>query len=232
VQGNYTWSHCIGTGVVPSFSGAGADTLARSGSDLRGNCQLDRRHNVNVSTVYETPKFASRTARILGSGWQIGGILQILSGPYLTAGSGLDMALTGVVNFSATAPIGERPNQVLASPYSVSGGNQYLNPAAFAQPATGTYGTMGVQNIKGPGLVNINMSLVRKFAIREKESLEVRAESFNVANHVNPCPQYNQFTNFSAIAQCPVMNLTSSSFGQIQTAGDPRIDQLALKFVF
>jgi hypothetical protein len=139
-------------------------------------------------------------------------------------GAGIDTALTAV-----NTSVGERPNQVLPSVYKVNGGNQWLNPAAFAQPATGTYGTLGYQNIRGPGLVNINMNLVRRFQIREKMALEVRAESFNVANHVNPCPQN---TAQGPAPVCPVLTLTSATFGQIQYAGDPRINQFALKFVF
>jgi hypothetical protein len=231
VLANYTWSHCLGTGVVPSFSGQAAYTLDQSG--VRGNCQLDRRHNINVSVVYDTPRFSGRALRIIGSNWQVGGILQILSGPYYTAGAGLDTALTSVVNYSATTPIGERPNQILPNVYtSGNNSNQWLNPAAFAQPATGTYGNMGVGNILGPGLVNINISLVRKWQIRERQALEFRAESFNVVNHVNPCAQYNQFSNFSALTQCPNLNLASSTFGQILDAADPRINQFALKYVF
>jgi hypothetical protein len=223
VQGNYTWSHCIGTLTQVSFSGAAYDTLARRGAN-RGNCSEDRRHNLNASAVYETPQFSNRAARALGSSWQIGGILQILSGPYFTVGSGLDNALVAV-----NTAFGQRPNQVLPSIYKANGGNQYLNAAAFAQPATGTYGSLGSQNILGLGLVNVNMSLVRKFQIRERASVEFRAESFNIANHVNPCPQSTAYANAAA---CPVLNLTSATFGQIQYAADPRINQFALKFVF
>ena len=57
--------------------------------------------------------------------------------------------------------------------------------------------------------------------IREKQTLEFRAEAFNVLNHVN-------FLDPTATA----LTLTSSSFGQIQTANDPRILQLALKYLF
>ena len=53
---------------------------------------------------------------------------------------------------------------------------------------------------------------------REKQVLEFRVEAFNVLNHVN-------FLD-------PVATLTSSAFGQIQTANDPRILQFALKYVF
>lgn len=217
VQANYTWSHCINTGTNQIFAAGGSDapyTAQRLGAN-RGNCaglEVDRRHNFNLSTVYATPRFSNGIVRMLGTGWQVSGIVKILSGSYFSVSSGIDSALSGI---SAD----ERPNQVLANPYSSSKStNLYLNPAAFAQPVTGTYGNMGANNIEGPGFFGIDMGLTRKFQIREKQSLEVREEAFNVLNHTNP--------------NNPVTTLTSTTFGQIQSANDPRILQLALKFMF
>jgi len=62
------------------------------------------------------------------------------------------------------------------------------------------------------------MGLTRAFPIREKQSVEFRVEAFNVPNLVN--------------LGNPILNLTSGTFGQILSATDPRILQLALKFVF
>ena len=62
------------------------------------------------------------------------------------------------------------------------------------------------------------MALSRIFAVREAQKLEFRAEAFNVPNHMNPSN--------------PVMALNNTVFGKIQAAADPRILQLALKYVF
>ena len=77
---------------------------------------------------------------------------------------------------------------------------------------------MGPGTIEGPGFFGIDTSVTRRFQIREKHTMEIRGEAFNVLNHVNPLD--------------PVATLTSSTFGQIQAANDPRILQLALKYVF
>ena len=65
----------------------------------------------------------------------------------------------------------------------------------------------------------INTNLTRTFQIREKQSLEFRVESFNLPNHVNP------------ISPSTVLSSTNT-FGKILNANDPRIMQMALKYVF
>jgi len=94
----------------------------------------------------------------------------------------------------------------------------FLNPRAFAQPDLGTFGDLPRNAVEGPGLWNLDASLVRGFALRGMHRLELRVEAFNVLNHV-------RLGN-------PVTNLNSPTFGQIQTALDPRVLQLAVKYVF
>jgi hypothetical protein len=118
---------------------------------------------------------------------------------------------------------------VLPSPYAANQtADQWFNPAAFQRPANGTYGDMAGRNVLGPGSVNINMGFTRKFRTRETQTLEFRAEVFNLPNHFNP-PQ-------------PEVNMTSSTFGKSLplTTGAPqfrsvpleRTMQIALKYVF
>lgn len=216
VQANYTWSHCINTGTqqlisVPIIAGI-SPIPARAG--LRGNCNTleeDRRQNFNLSTVYLLPQYSNNIARVLASGWQVAGIVRVLSGDYFSLSSGVDQALSGTDD--------ERPQQVLTNVFAPHRSiNQWLNPAAFAQPALGTYGNMGPGTVEGPGFFGIDVNVTRRFTVHERQALEVRGEAFNVLNHVNPLD--------------PVTTLSSSTFGQIQAANDPRILQLALKYVF
>ena len=152
----------------------------------------------------------------LAGGWSVSGIVRILSGQYFSVTSGLDNAFSGTDDQS--------PLQILPDPYmpnkSVQG---WLNPQAFVQPARGQYGNTPVHSTAGgsflgPGSVRIDMGVTRKFQIRENQTLEFRAEAFNVPNHVNP--------------GLPTAALTNSTFGKITTAADPRVMQMALKYVF
>ena len=211
VQGNHTWAHCIGHDFVNAGAQEGAGDYPGRRWYGRGSCLGDARQNFNVSTVYQTPQFSKTAMRILVSGWQVSGIGRIQSGSYFTVTSGFNTALTSGKNV-------DRANQVLADPYLPNKGiNGWLNPAAFARPANGEYGNASL-NIRGPGVITINIGLTRKFQVREKQSVEFRAEAFNMPNHMNP--------------NNPIAALNNRNFGKILTARDPRIMQFALKYVF
>ena len=214
---NYTWSHCIADLVATSQT-ASAVTKPFDRSSSRGNCgNSDRRHVFNTSTVYETPQFANNVLRKLAGRWQVSGIVRIMSGSYFNVAAGTDRALTGAPNQLGV--------QLLADPYMAnktdlwSNNNLYLNPAAFAIPALGTYGNMGTNAIRGPGSIRIDMGLSRTFQIRERQSLQFRVEAFNLPNHLNPSNPVSSLNN-------------TTNFGKILNSDDPRIMQAALKYVF
>jgi hypothetical protein len=94
----------------------------------------------------------------------------------------------------------------------------WMNPASFVANALGTFGNAGYNSLIGPGLFDLDANLTRSFAIREHQRFDLRFEFFNLLNH----------TNFNL----PVSTRNSATFGKIQSAGDPRILQLAAKIVF
>ncbi|HYR89639.1 MAG TPA: carboxypeptidase regulatory-like domain-containing protein [Terriglobia bacterium] len=223
VLANHTWSHCISDIWEYLFNNAA--NVPSGGNDRRsnrGNCQTgDQRHVFNLSAVLQTRRFSSGLLRLIGSEWQLSPIMKIRSAQFFTVTTGLDNALTGQGN--------QVPNLVPGiSPYSSDKTvDQWLNPAAFAAPPPGTYGNLGRYNLKGPGVFQLDVALSRTFALREGRTLQLRAEAFNLPNHLNP--------------STPVATLNSGSFGKIQSdisgtsglsAGDPRILQFALKLVF
>jgi hypothetical protein len=133
---------------------------------------------------------------------------------------------------------GQTPNLVNPNPYPTNQTvNQWVNPAAFGVAPLGTYGNLGYNNMKGPGVFQLNVALSRTFAIRERKTIQLRAEAFNLPNHLNPStPNTSPLSNTTGISATNVSN-----FGQITNdisgnnglnSGDYRIIQLAMKFVF
>jgi hypothetical protein len=210
---NYTWSHCISDPYLTSLS-LPNDQYTHPGdrSADRGNCiAADVRQVFNVNLVAQTPKFSNPYVEMFAGNWRLSAISRAQTGSAYTVTTGIDNALNGLT--------GQRPNQVLLNPYlpnpSASG---WLNPAAFSQPATGTFGNLGMNNLVSPGSFDIDLALSRDFRIREKQTLTFRAEAFNLFNNVN----------FGT----PNATLNSPIFGTITTAANPRIMEFALKYLF
>jgi carboxypeptidase family protein/TonB-dependent receptor-like protein len=227
LNGNYTWSHCIGDFYVatqPQNPGTGYQVPNNRRFD-RGNCFVDRRGNLNISGAYEIPNFTNHAARVLASGWRISPIFRYLTGTPLTVTTGVDRRL----NNNTTT---QRPNQVLTDPYA-HGLLNYLNPLAFSQPALGTLGNLGTYNVYGPGLFEIDTSLSRVFKIQERKSIEIRGEAYNLPNF---------FLRGNPNAGGPGQGLSTPTFGQITQVynpgyalsggGGPRVLQFAMKFNF
>jgi hypothetical protein len=226
VLANYTLSHCISgiyNSIVGGQGGGGVDAGWNPGgrNKERGNCPTDQRQVVNLSVVAQTPRFSGRALRLIASNWQISPIMKLRTGQFLTVTTGVDNALNGALN--------QRPNQVLASVYmpnkSISG---WLNPAAFAAPAPGTYGNVALQRVLGPGVFQLDMALSRTFPIAEGKALQLRAETFNLPNHMNPGAPNLTLNSTGAFGK--ITNDISGTSGL--SDGDPRIMQFALKFMF
>jgi hypothetical protein len=214
VLANYTWSHCISDQFDTQTGAQGASIAAIPGnrSAYHANCgTADFRQLFNLSAVAQMPRFANKTLRAAASGWQISPIVRIQSAQEFTVTSGTDVALS--------TQAGQTPNLVNPNPYPEHQTiTNWMYSSAFLPAAPGTYGNLGYNNMKGPGIVTIDMALVRMFRVREKTTLQVRGEAFNLPNRAN----FNT----------PVATLNSGSFGQIQSTGAPRIVQVAMKLLF
>lgn len=234
LNANYTWSHCIGDITQAStVGGVGAGLLDPNNRRFdRGNCQtptldgtqsLDRRHVANFTAVLQAPRFNERWARVAASNWMLSASVRIISGAFQTVTTGIDQQLSG----NGTGI--QRANQILADPlcpqitYGANVACGWINPAAFAQPALGTLGNSGRSSIPGPGFWETDMALSRLFHIREKMTVEARGEAFNLTN---------SFRAGSPGQPAVITGRNSPNFGQIITAQDPRILQVAMKFVF
>jgi hypothetical protein len=184
-----------------------------------GLSDFDVDHRLVGSFVYNLPfgngeKFGGDATGIkngLIGGWQVNGIYTWQHGFPLTItasdlGALNDSQGTNRADLVGDPNVGER---------SVT---RWFNTAAFAQPAAGTYGTLGRNTERGPGINNLDLAVFKNVDLSRGMRLQFRLESFNALNH----------TQFSGVST----NLTSTNFGVVTSARPARINQLGLKFLF
>ena len=208
---NYTNSHCIDDWdyLGPTNGTSYQDPYNRAGN--RGSCGFDHRHLFTTSLVAVTPARGSGWMRRISSDWKLAPIISARTGDPLTITTGTDNSLSGQGN--------DRPNVVMTNPYAANRGIAlWLNRAAFVANPLGTFGNAGRDIVIGPGNFQLDASLSRTFVAREWMQLEMRFEAFNILNHAN----FND----------PGTSISSSTFGKILGAADPRILQFAMKIYY
>lgn len=220
LNANYTLSKCMTDRTNVGVSNPN-QTFHR-GRD-RQHCAGDRRHLFNLTALFNAPELSGGLASTLASNWLLATIYRYTSGAPHSILSGSDRALTGLANQTV---------DVLSDDVyqDTSGelGSQYLNRAAFAAPALGTYGNADFNEFRGPSFWTFDLALSRVFDIIADQSVELRVEAFNVLNTVQPNDQ-NTATNTTVSS---MFNLSSPNFGRIISVRDPRIFQFAVKYVF
>jgi hypothetical protein len=92
--------------------------------------------------------------------------------------------------------------------------NNWLNPAAFAMPAPGTWGNLGRYAARDPGFFELDLALQKKFLLTERIGLNFRAEMFNIFNEAI-------YANSSASLDSNPLS-ASASFGRIYIASKYR----------
>ncbi len=219
---NYTYGHSRDDlsstrGVIPQNS-----------YDLKadwGNSDFDIRHSFVTFVTYSAP--SPTHLKLLLGGWQFNSLLTFYTGSPFTVYSGTDTSLTEENN--DRAEIVGNPFQNV--PASVQGSYAYwFNPAAFAEPALGTYSNQSRNSLYGPATKQVDFSVFKNNRLRENVNLQLRVEIFNLFN--------------TRDLSLPNNSVTSSGLGQItQTldlyngapgvgTGAPRNVQLAAKIVF
>ena len=181
---------------------------------------FDVRHRFVASVLYELPFGAGKPflqdgvgGAVLG-GWQVSTIVSASSGFPRTAYVGTDRSNTGGGQ--------DRPNVTGADPNLPSDQRttqQWFNTSAFVLNDFGTFGDAGRNTITGPGITNVDLSIIRNFRLFNSKVLQFRLEAFNALNQ----PIWGD----------PNTTLTSPLYGTINTTRKPMRElQLGLKFVF
>jgi hypothetical protein len=96
----------------------------------------------------------------------------------------------------------------------------------FQAPAVATVGNAGKTILRGPGINNWDLAVIKAFAIRERLRLQFRTEMYNAFNHT-------QFSAFDTTARFDARGAqVNGQLGQFTAARNPRYIQLALRLNF
>ena len=257
-QSSYTFSKTLDTPQGQLQGGDGNIFLSNPSNwkTDKGLSTFDTTHNWRFNAIYQVPGLAHSggAAAALLNGWQASGIISLQTGypfnPSIQANRSRDAATGSFQNFDRPNLNPGRSNDNIVSGTStgcvLSGGqviaagtplgtpNLYFDPCAFTEQPLGMLGNAGRNTLRGPGLANLDFSLVKRNKLKflgETGQLEFRAEIFNITNHANfgsispGSPSATAATLFAGsaaveqpLATAGVLTRTSTSSRQIQFA--------------
>jgi hypothetical protein len=223
----YTWAHALDEmteyrGEVPLDS-----------FNLKqeyGNSDFDTRNNFTAFVAYDVPG-SSWGPKLLTHGWQVSSVVNFHSGqPF---------------NPSGPDPSGtQRPGlDVIANPFAgvshtfsaANGGEQWINPAAFCVPGalgctgpTNPNGDLSRNRYYGPKFADVDFSVIKNIPIRERLKVQLRADMFNIFNHINLA------SGAGSVGGSGVINDTIGDFNGAPGLGpgEPFNMQLVAKIIF
>jgi len=220
---NYTWAHSLDDMTVYR------SRLPQDSRNLKGdygNGDYDTRNNFNSAAFYNLPRLG-HGPDWLSSGWQVNGAVSFRNGLPFNIATSSDNSGTGEKY--------QRPNTV-GNPYAgvthtiASSGIPWINPAAFATPAAGTFGNLRRNQVFGPGYEDVDLSVFKNTKIWERVTLQLRAEMFNLYNRNNFAQPGGTFGSSS-------FGIVSDTIGDSNGApgigpGEPFNTQIAIKLLF
>ena len=210
---SYTWSKSMGFTTANGYLINPFDRQSNYAPQ-----DFDRTQVLQIGHLWELP-FGRNSkgwkASVLGN-WQVNG--------FFTWDSGVPVTITA-------DPIGcNCPNNTVLASFTGTANpvlddasrTQILNPAAFAAPGVGQFGNVGRNSIRIPGYRNYDLSLFKRFKVRDRANLELRGEAYNISNS----PHFNS----------PITNINSAAFGErVSTMGNGSFGRqvnLALRILF
>ncbi len=214
----YTYSKSIDDSALGG-RGQAVNVIAQNWLDLsaeRGLSSFDQRHLVNLQAQY-TSGMGMHGGALL-TGWRGALFKEWTIASQINAGTGLPLTpvyFAAVPGTGVAGPI--RADYTGASVYAAPSG-LFLNPAAYAPPASGQWGDAGRDSITGPVQFSLNASLGRTFRLNDRLNLDLRVDSANALNHVT-YPSWNT-------------TITSAQFGLPMTTNAMRTLQTTLRVRF
>jgi hypothetical protein len=227
-QFSYTWSHNLDE--VTMYRGSLPQDSTNFKGDY-GNSDFDTRNSFVGYANYAVPAFPG--PKLLTSGFELNTVIALKGGEPVNLFTSTDT--TGQNEFV------QRPN-IIGNPYTgishkiQNGIVQWFNPAAFANPASGTYGNYTRNSLFGPGFEDVDLSIFKNTPITERINTQFRVEIFNLFNRLNlanPGPEQlgNDSFGSSSFAQIP-STIGAGNYSPGIGPGEPFNVQLALKIIF
>jgi hypothetical protein len=230
---NYTYSRNLDNGSSPT----GSQAQNQQGALLDPNdpkrdysrAALDFTHQASANFTYELPFGQGKpflnglggAADMVFGGWQVNGILTLVSGFSFSPLVGTNRSGNGNTNTSPDRP---NLNPDFTGSRIIGDIDKWYDPTAFILPTPGTFGNAGRAILEGPGLATFDFSVFKNIPIRERMNLAFRAEFFNITDRNNfslPNPIAFSGSNYSPSAG----RITSTSTTSRQI-------QFGLKFTF
>jgi len=196
-----------------------------------GPLSTDIAQNFEMTAIYELPfgkgqRWASGgMANYVVGGWQISGLFSDFTGRPFSVVANNNLNANG--SFQRANCLGE--------PIQSGTLLHWYDPSTFAAPASTGFGNCGENVLRGPGLINLDLSIQKKFSFRERWNFAFLAEMFNVGNTPHHAsPGYGPSTGTTSANN--VQNSAFMNVTQIANTGRDGIDQrtlrLSLKLTF
>ncbi len=242
VQGAYTWSKSLDTSsasIQTAYTNS-VSSLPIFDSHLRkAPSDFNDGRIATINGIWEVPEWKTTVKPLnwLERGWQFSTILQVSDGlPFTAAISGDALGL----NSSVPYDFPDRLNSPgCGNPVNPGNPTSYIKLQCFAAPTPITrLGDGGRNEIVGPGLMNLDWSMVKNIAVpkvSEQFRIQFRAEMFNIVNHTNfspPTAASAQLFGLSGKGATAVLNPIASAGFLNSTSTTSRQIQFALKIFF
>lgn len=217
-RANYTWSKNLD--LNSGLTGAQANNQAQMILDRNdvgrdwGPSALNVKHQSSISAHYELPfgKTGGWERKAFG-GWEVNGIVTMLSGFPFTPQVGSSRSGNG----DTRNPDRPNFNPSFSGPVVLGQQTRWFDPNAFTLPAFGTFGNVGRGIYEGPGLANVDLSLLKNTSISERLRLQFRTEFFNALNRTNlGTPNAIVFSGGAISGSAGLITSTATASRQIQ----------------
>ena len=233
---SYTWAHSIDDASSDAYY---VNSPPGTASSMRGSSDYDIRHTFSGAISYDIPAPGNGIWNSILGNWSTDSIVYARTAPPVNVVTGLN-PFPGT--FLSGASSVQRPDLVLGVPLWTSdlnvAGGERINKAAFATPTGAVQGNLGRNTLRGFGATQVDLTLRRQFKLRERLSLRMRADLFNIFNHPNFGPPTNYLTSplFGQSTQMLGASLgsggLSGGLNPLYQIGGPRSAQLSLNLIF